>query len=275
MEGNPDTPLQGARIPLPPDARVTTDGIEIGGIEFVLDYSADSHRIESTSRRLVLPKTLEMVSAYYELGQKTRIENLVDLGIFKGGSAVLFHRLFNPRLLLALDIDQERVPALDSYVKAHSAEAVLRPFHGYDQADRPRLQHLIEEQFASTPLDLVVDDASHSYSATRASFNALFPYVRPGGFYVIEDWGWAHWEGWAHLPSDYQKTRALFPDEPALTNLIFELVMAAATSPNVVAQVRLTFNMAIIEKGTRAVAPETFDIAGYYVSRGHRWQPVL
>ena len=38
------------------------------------------------------------------------------------------------------------------------------------------------------PLDLVIDDASHLYGPTMASFEVLFPRLRPGGLYVIEDW---------------------------------------------------------------------------------------
>ena len=60
-----------------------------------------------------------------------------------------------------------------------------------------------------------------------------------------------------------------------MTNLIFELIMAAATSPGVVARVSVTFNMAVIEKGSDAVDPATFDIGAYHVSRGHKWQPIL
>jgi hypothetical protein len=45
----------------------------------------------------------------------------------------------------------------------------------------------------SAPLDLVIDDASHIYGPTKASFQALFPLLRPGGLYLIEDWAWAHW----------------------------------------------------------------------------------
>lgn len=241
----------------------------IDGIEFDFDFSAAAANRESTPNRFILPKTSEMVSAYRELGQRASIQSVVDLGIFKGGSAVLFHLLFRPRKLLAVDISTKRVAALDAYIQEHGAAESLKAYYGVDQADTPRLQSLIEE-----PPDLVVDDASHALAPTRVSFNALFPYVRPGGFYVIEDWGWAHWDGWAHLP-DYQKTGTLYPDQPALTNLIFELVMAAATSPKLIASVKLNFNMAIIEKGDMAVDPTSFDIGNYHVSRGHRWEPVL
>jgi predicted O-methyltransferase YrrM len=242
----------------------------IEGIEFDFDFSADAANRESTPSRFVLPKTPEMVSAYRELGEKTSIQNVMDLGIFKGGSAVLFHLLYRPRKLLAVDISTKRVSALDAYIQEHGAGDSLKAYYGVDQSDGLRLRSLIEE-----PLDLVVDDASHALAPTRASFNALFPYVRPGGFYVIEDWGWAHWDGWAHMSPDYQKSRGLYPDQPALTNFIFELVMATATSPKLVASIKLNFNMAIVERGDMAVEAASFDIGNYHVSRGHRWEPVL
>lgn len=37
-------------------------------------------------------------------------------------------------------------------------------------------------------LGLVVDDASHDGPATQRSFGLLWPLVRPGGYYVVEDW---------------------------------------------------------------------------------------
>lgn len=262
-------------LPFPPDTVIADDAIAIGGVLFRMNYSADMHAMESAAEAFVLPKTPEMVSCYYSLGRSNRIENIVDLGIFKGGSAVLFHLLYKPRKLVALDISSQRVAALDQYIEKHRAQEALRPFYGYDQSDGPRLRDLVRAEFAGKELDLVVDDASHSYERTRASFNALFPYVRPGGFYIIEDWGWAHWDGWPHLPADYQKSGALFPNEPALTNLIFELVMAAATSPKIFATVSVTFNMAIVEKGPDTVDPAGFDIGSCYVARGHQWRPVL
>ena len=61
-----------------------------------------------------------------------------------------------------------------------------------DQADRAGSPRSSSEAFGDQPLDLVIDDCSHLYEATRASFNELFPRLRPGGLYWIEDWPWAH-----------------------------------------------------------------------------------
>ena len=71
---------------------------------------------------------------------------------------------------------------------------------------------------------MVFDDASQWYAETKASFNAIFPFLRSGGYYIIEDWGWAHWPG-----DRWQKDGGIWSDRPALSNLIIELVMLCAT----------------------------------------------
>jgi demethylmacrocin O-methyltransferase len=48
------------------------------------------------------------------------------------------------------------------------------------------------------PFDIVIDDGSHIGRHVRASLDALFDHVKPGGFYVIEDLAMAYvkdWEG--------------------------------------------------------------------------------
>ena len=64
-----------------------------------------------------------------------------------------------------------------------------------DQSDRGHLAKIADEAFGDAPLDLVVDDCSHQYEATRASFNELFPRLRAGGLYTIEDWDWTRERG--------------------------------------------------------------------------------
>jgi len=66
---------------------------------------------------------------------------------------------------------------------------------GVDQADAARLSGLLDRYFSDRTVDLAIDDASHLYGPTRTAFEVVFPYLRPGGIYLIEDWGWAHWRG--------------------------------------------------------------------------------
>src|SRR5678815_1368901 len=76
-----DAPMSTPVPPLPPGATVNESGIRIDGIDFVINYSADSHNLQSSPSRFILPKTPEMVSAYYQLGERTRIRNVVDLSL--------------------------------------------------------------------------------------------------------------------------------------------------------------------------------------------------
>ena len=68
----------------------------------------------------------------------------------------------------------------------------MRPFYGVDQSDRVRLTEIVDAEFDGELLDLVLDDASHEYLPTRTSFEVLFPRLRPGGVFVIEDWTTDH-----------------------------------------------------------------------------------
>jgi hypothetical protein len=108
-----------------------------------------------------------------------------------------------------------------------------------------------------------VDDASHAYAETKASFNAAFPRLRPGGLFVIEDWGWAHWPG-----DMWQKDGGLWPDKPALSNLGVELMMASASAAELIKEVRVTPEMLVIERGGQDTPPEAFDLSGLYLTRG-------
>jgi len=59
-----------------------------------------------------------------------------------------------------------------------------------DQSDPAFLAELAAE---TGPLDIVVDDGSHCSSDIITSFKHLFPHVRMGGLYVIEDMQTSYW----------------------------------------------------------------------------------
>ncbi|HYY94551.1 MAG TPA: hypothetical protein VE713_08540 [Pyrinomonadaceae bacterium] len=69
---------------------------------------------------------------------------------------------------------------------------------------------------------MIIDDCSHVGTLARASFWHLFErHLKPGGLYVIEDWGTGYWDFWpdgtryrerrtrAHSPARHRLSRAL------------------------------------------------------------------
>jgi hypothetical protein len=67
----------------------------------------------------------------------------------------------------------------------------VRTHFGVSQADTDALRPHVRHDFHGESIDVVLDNASHRYAATLASFECLLPMVRHGGAYVIEDWAWA------------------------------------------------------------------------------------
>lgn len=119
--------------------------------------------------------------------------NIVEIGILYGGSTAYFAQRCRPRRLVALDRSEERVERLDRFLDAHGLHDRVGLHYGVDQADRQRLASIAAHEFGDEPIDLVIDDASHRYGPTVASFETLFPLLRPGGLYLIEDWTADDW----------------------------------------------------------------------------------
>lgn len=80
----------------------------------------------------------------------------------------------------------------------------------------PALAGIVETATANNLWDLIVDDASHLGEATAATFAQLWNRVRPGGYYVIEDW----YVGGYEWPS-YDRSM-LFLAESLLGRLLFQ-----------------------------------------------------
>jgi hypothetical protein len=78
------------------------------------------------------------------------------------------------------------------------------------------------------------------YDLTKASFEALFPFLRPGGLYIIEDWAWAHWKNF-DAPAHWS-----LKTEP--TKLIFELVEATGTSKELISSLIIMQGFMVAER---------------------------
>jgi hypothetical protein len=175
---------------------------------------------------------------------------------------VLFSELWQPERLVAIDISEGPIPALTDYIRRCGLTDSVRPLFGVNQADTEAVRSIISREFGGSLLDLVVDDGCHFFAETRATFEAAFPSVRPGGLYVIEDWAWAHW------PGSWQEDGGLWPEKQAPTLLVLELAMLCASRPDLVESVKVTPNLVIVHRGQGKAVGSDFTLSANYLTAG-------
>ena len=201
--------------------------------------------IWSSHNYFKLFKPKELVDQYqHALGTFSIMspKNVLEIGMHDGGSMALWNELFQPYKLVGIDI-QTRGDSeyFRQYSENRNLAARVKPIWGVDQSDRKALRRIVSENFESD-LDLIIDDASHYYEQSKISFETLFPLLRPGGLYVIEDWQWAHWK-------EFQ-THDYFQGKAPLTNLIAEIVVLSGSAlPYSPKRVHINSRMAVIERG--------------------------
>jgi hypothetical protein len=117
---------------------------------------------------------LDIYERHFAVYRNTSVK-MLEIGIFEGGSLDLWRRYFGmDATICGIDINPEcasRV-TLPNQVRIGS------------QADPQFLRAVIDEVGAP---DIVLDDGSHIAHHQRISFDTLFPLLRVGGLYVIED----------------------------------------------------------------------------------------
>jgi predicted O-methyltransferase YrrM len=163
-------------------------GLEIDGVRFTTGYV----RVEGDPNVFTLVKSADLVSRYERLLEHARADRIVELGIAYGGSTAFLAMRARPRKLVAVEFESARLPHLDRFIDERGLGEVVRPYYGVDQGDKDRVAAIVDDEFGDEPLDLVFDDASHRYGPTLASFETIFPSLRPGGMYIIEDWTGLH-----------------------------------------------------------------------------------
>jgi predicted O-methyltransferase YrrM len=182
--------------------------LQLDGVQFVAHGA--TNRFTSTPDRFCVVKRPDLVGSYLDLLAELRPSTIVEPGVYQGGSCALMALAADPDVLVSVEFSEERVPALDTLIATRGLGDRVHVHHGVDQADGPTLGRIVDDHLEGRPLDLVVDDASHLMGPTRASFNALFPRLRPGGIYVIEDWSWAHVGYGTHRPTETPLTVLVF-----------------------------------------------------------------
>jgi demethylmacrocin O-methyltransferase len=107
---------------------------------------------------------------------------LLEIGVGGGASLRMWRDYFPRATLYGLDLADCK--GLEG--------AGVRTFQG-SQSDEDVLERLLH---ATGPLDVVIDDGSHRWADLIASFRKLYPHLKPGGYYVIEDLHTSYWDGY-------------------------------------------------------------------------------
>ncbi len=192
------------------------DRMLLGDLLFLLEESAKEPPADVGENYFSFYKGPWTVSQYEQFWSRHPnfvAKNVLELGMWDGGSTAFWFEWLQPQKLVAVDIfDREDSPYFRRYRETRGLGDRVKTYWGTDQGDADKLRRICAQEFDG-PLDLVLDDASHQYGPTRASFEALFPLLRPGGLYIIEDWPWAHWP---------QFHNSYYPVADELTRLVFE-----------------------------------------------------
>jgi hypothetical protein len=120
-----------------------------------------------------------------------------------GNSLRMWKRYFNRGHIVGIDIHD----------KSRLAESRIHIYRG-DQSDASFLKTIHDEM---GPFDIIVDDGSHIQHHVIASFEVLFPLLKSGGIYIIEDTQTSYW------PSFEGSTKDMYT-VPSIMNYIIARV---------------------------------------------------
>ncbi len=139
---------------------------------------------------------------------------LLELGVYRGGSLLLWRDYFDQGLIVGLDLNP---------VMIEDSSGRIRVYEG-GQQDVELLDRIARET-APEGFDIIIDDCSHIGELTRISFWHLFDnHLKRGGLFVIEDWSASYWDSWFDgVAFSYQPSLKFSPTLFRLRSLVTKL----------------------------------------------------
>lgn len=116
---------------------------------------------------------LEIYEKYFSK-YRNKLENFLEIGLWQGDSIRMWRDYFTTGNLVGADI-------LDlSHVVLPNTQ-----IHICDQSDRNQLNDLVKKTF--NEFDIIIDDGGHWQHQQQITLGFMFPYLKSGGVFVIED----------------------------------------------------------------------------------------
>lgn len=101
----------------------------------------------------------------------------LEIGFYRGYSAHMWENYFSKAQLFFIDINQESYNYVNSLVRSS--------LYMVNQEDALALAAFASHVGGN--FDIIIDDGGHSMNQQITSFKVLFPHIKHGGIYVIED----------------------------------------------------------------------------------------
>jgi hypothetical protein len=114
------------------------------------------------------------VYEYFFYPIKYSARKIFEIGVETGASLRMWRDYFPNAVIYGIDIFDTSKLNSDT-IKTFMA----------DQGDRKKLQDFINK--FGGEFDIILDDGGHTMELQQISFGYLFKYVKPGGYYIIED----------------------------------------------------------------------------------------
>ncbi|MGH7890572.1 MAG: class I SAM-dependent methyltransferase [Thermodesulfobacteriota bacterium] len=109
---------------------------------------------------------------------------LLEIGIASGASVKLWERYFPNATLHFIDICPD-------VVQYYSPSSPRIQYHFLDQSNTEALRQFAADVGES--FDIIIDDGGHHMNQQIISFQTLFPHLKSGGLYIIEDLHTSYW----------------------------------------------------------------------------------
>lgn len=105
---------------------------------------------------------------------------ILEIGVQGGGSLQIWKKYFG---------ENSRIFGIDIDPSSFYSEERIEIFIG----DQENVSFLTEVKEKIGMVDIIIDDGGHTMNQQKVSFNTLFPILKDGGLYLIEDTHTSYW----------------------------------------------------------------------------------
>ncbi|MGG5811696.1 class I SAM-dependent methyltransferase [Falsiroseomonas sp. CW058] len=172
-----------------------------------LDELGLRHGTDKASNRHDFLRTYER----YLAGMRDSAAAVLEVGVLDGASLRMWADYFPRAAILGIDVKPERA--------AHRTDRI-----GVEIGNAGDPKFLAAVAGRHGPFDLILDDGSHLWDHQQLAFRRLFPHLRPGGVFIIED------INTSYVPR-YGRDRGALPTT-AWMKYYLDFLLSVGTEPN-------------------------------------------